>query len=170
MNLGTIDCRNIQTQQVCIMKCMLKYAAIVFVLLNIFGCASAGAVKKASPVSTSTPVSLDFVLVETSSSLGDLEAEKRLLSDMIITGLRETQVFGSVAGNKADINSGSGMKVYADIKEIKQVSDSARVWFGALAGRARIMVHVTVSDINSGNQIQAFEVEGISGESARAGT
>jgi hypothetical protein len=127
-------------------------------------------VKNASPVSTSTPVPLDFVLVETSTSLDNLETEKQLLNDMIITGLRETQVFGSVSGDKADAGSGGGIKVYADIKEIKKVSRSARVWVGALAGRARILVQVTVSDLNSGNQIQTFEVEGISGGSARAGT
>jgi hypothetical protein len=39
-----------------------------------------------------------------------------------------------------------------------------------LAGQARILVHVTVSDLSSGNQIEVFEVEGKSGKSAFAGT
>jgi hypothetical protein len=75
-----------------------------------------------------------------------------------------------VSGNKADINSGGGIKVAVDIKEINKVSDNARLWTGALAGRARILVHVTISDLSSGNQIEAFEVEGKSGQSAFAGT
>ncbi|MFZ0826997.1 MAG: hypothetical protein WAO02_06215 [Verrucomicrobiia bacterium] len=41
---------------------------------------------------------------------------------------------------------------------------------GALAGQARILVRVTVSDLNSGNQIEVFEAEGRSGQSAFAGT
>ena len=116
-------------------KCIINDAAILFLLLTLVGCTSSGVVKNASPVSTSTPVPLDFVLVETSTSLDNLETEKQLLNDMIITGLRETQVFGSVSGDKADAGSGGGIKVYADIKEIKKVSRSARVWVGALAGR-----------------------------------
>jgi hypothetical protein len=41
---------------------------------------------------------------------------------------------------------------------------------GGLAGRARIVIQVTVTDLNSGNQIETFEVEGKSGKSAEAGT
>ena len=58
----------------------------------------------------------------------------------------------------------------ADIKEINKVSDNARIWAGALAGQARIVVQVTVSDLSSGNQIEVFEAEGKSGKSAYAGT
>ena len=89
---------------------------------------------------------------------------------MLITGLHETQIFGSVSGNIADANSVGGIKIQANIAEISMVSHDARVWFGGLAGRARILVQVKVSDLNSGHQIQAFEVEGLSGGSARAGT
>ena len=150
---------------------MLKYAAILSVLLTFDGCASSGVVKNASPVSTSMPVSLDFVLVETSGSLDNLETDRRLLNDVIITGLRETQMFGSVSGNKADANSGGGIKVNVDIKKVSKVSNSARAWFGALAGRARILVQVTISDLNSGKQIETFETEGkSSGGSDLAGT
>ena len=39
-----------------------------------------------------------------------------------------------------------------------------------MAGQARIVVHVTVSDLKSGDQIESFEVEGKSGKSAFAGT
>jgi hypothetical protein len=41
---------------------------------------------------------------------------------------------------------------------------------GGLAGQARIVVQVTVTDLNSGNLIETFEAEGKSGNSARAGT
>ena len=139
-------------------------------LLTFVGCTSSGVVRSASPVSTSAPVSLDFILVETSSALDNSEADRQLLNEAIITGLRETQVFGDVSGNKAEVNSSSGMKIQVDIQKIKRVSLDARVWFGALAGRAQILAQVTVSDLKSGNQIQSFETEGKSGGSAMAGT
>jgi len=76
-----------------------------------------------------------------------------------------------VSGNKADANSGGGIKVNVDIKKVSKVSNSARAWFGALAGRARILVQVTISDLNSGKQIETFETEGkSSGGSDLAGT
>jgi hypothetical protein len=153
------------------MKCVFNLAAILFVLLNLVGCASpSGVVKNDSPVLISKLVSMDSIFVESTSSLGDLETEKHLLGDLIVSGLREKQWFTNVSGNKEDVNSGSGIKVTADIKEINKVSDNARSWAGALAGQARILVHVTVSDLSSGNQIEVFEAEGKSGKSAFAGT
>ena len=153
------------------MKCVFNLAAILFVLLNLVGYASSsGVVKNDSPVLISKLVSMDSIFVESTSSLGDLETEKHLLGDLIVSGLKEKQWFMSVSGNKAGVNSGSGIKVAADIKEINKVSDNARSWAGALAGQARILVQVTVSDLSSGNQIEVFEAEGKSGKSAFAGT
>lgn len=153
------------------MKYAFTLVATLLVVLIFAGCStSSGVVRRASPISTSKPVSLDFVLVETSSSLSDVESERRLLNSLIITGLKETGFFGSVSGNKADGNSGSGIKLSAEIKEIQTVSDNARLWMGGLAGRARIVVEVTVTDFNSANQIEKFEAEGKSGKSAMAGT
>jgi hypothetical protein len=153
------------------MKCAFNLAAILFVLLHVVGCASpSGAVKNDSPVLISKLVSMDFIFVESTSSLVGLETEKHQLGDLIVSGLREKQWFDNVSGNKADGNSSSGIKVTADIKEINKVSDNARIWAGALAGQARILIQVTVSDLGSGNQIEVFEVEGKSGQSAYAGT
>jgi hypothetical protein len=138
-------------------------------LLAVAGCASSAVVKEASAVSTSAPVSLDFVWVVTSSALTDMATNDEMLNEKIITGLRETQMFGTVSGDVADL-TGSGIKIKAAITELKPVSDDARVWFGGLAGRARVVVQVTVSDLNSGKPIQAFQVAGESGATARSGT
>ena len=148
-----------------------KLAATTLLLLFLAGCASSsGMVRNAGPIATNKPISFDFVLVEISSSLTDVADEKLLLNDSIITGLRETAFFGSVSGIRADTNSTSGIKVSADIMEIQKVSDNARVWMGGFAGQARMVVHVLVTDLDSGNQIETFEAEGKSGKSARAGT
>ncbi len=148
----------------------LGFAAIGLVCSILFGCASSGGVRNATPIVTSMPVSLDFVLVETTSSLSAVEPENRFLKDALITGLNERQIFGTVSGNKQDVNSAGGLKVKVEIKEIKRVSDTARVWAGGLAGRASILIHVTVSDLVSGKSIEEFDAEGKSGKSAAAGT
>jgi hypothetical protein len=153
------------------MKNAIGFAAALFALLSLLGCASpSGAVRNLSPLTSSQPVSLDNILVVTASSAGDLTAEKQLLGDTLISGLSETEMFVKVTGNPADAGSGNGVKLKAEIREIKKVSDDARDWVGPLAGRARILVHVTVADLNSGNQIAAFDAEGLSGKSAFAGT
>jgi hypothetical protein len=108
-------------------------------------CASSGVVKNVSPVATGVPISHDFVVVRTSSALGDVEPQKKLLNALIISGLQETKKFGRVSGNQIAISPNSGIKVNADIKEVDAVSDIARVMVGAFAGQARIFVRVTIS-------------------------
>jgi hypothetical protein len=151
-------------------KCALEFAAVLLVLWTLAGCASSGAVTNASPTSTRQPVSLDFIWVETSSSLGGLEGEQRSLKNAIITGLRVTGFFGGVSESPPDASSDGWIKVRAEIKKIQTVSDKSRFWLGAFAGRARIVVQVKVTDLTSGNQLETFEAEGESGKSAWAGT
>jgi hypothetical protein len=153
-----------------IVKSVFKFTPLLFVLLNLVGCVSSGVTRNASPITVRKPFALDFIYVETSSSLADLEAEKRMLNDRIISGLRESQLFKGVSGDKTDVNPGSGIEIHADIKEIKKVSEDRRLWAGALAGKARVSVKVTASDLNAGNPMETFEVEGeSSGGSALAG-
>jgi hypothetical protein len=137
----------------------------------LIGCASSGVVMNVSPVSTGLSISHDFVVVGTSSALGDVEPQKSLLNALIISGLQQTQKFGRVSGDQIAISPTSGIKVNADIKEVYAVSNTARVMVGAFAGQARILVQVTVSDLKSGKQIETFEAEGkSSGGSVAAGT
>ena len=153
------------------MRHVLKLTTVLFALLTFVGCASSsGVVKNASPMVTGKPVSLDFILVETTSSIDGLKPEQHRVNDAIISGLNETELFKSVSADKADASSDQGVKVKANIVEIRKVSDDARSWVGAWAGRARILVHVTVSDLSSGTSIETFEAEGVSGGSAKSGT
>lgn len=152
------------------MKYVFKWMLVMTGLATLIGCASSGMIKSAGPITLRKPFELDVVWVETSSSIGGLDTEQRQLNDLIISGLKERQLFTSVSGNKAEVSPGSGIKVTAEIKEIRKISDNTRLWAGALAGRARILVQVTVSDLNSGNQIEVFDAEGkSSGGSALAG-
>jgi hypothetical protein len=148
----------------------IQFAAALLVLLTLAGCASSGAVRQASPITTGQPVAFDFIWVETSSSQGGFESEQRSLKDSIMSGLKVTGFFDDVSGNPPDVSSNGWIKVSADIKEVRTVSDKSRFWLGAFAGRARIVVQVKVTDLSSGTQLETFEGEGQSGKSAWAGT
>ena len=153
------------------MKSIVQFAALLIVTLTLAGCASSGMVRGASPITVAKPFELDLIFVKTSSSLGDLEAEKQMLNDKIVSGLKERHIFNAVSGNRAELGSGSGITISADIKEIRKISKEQRQWGGAMAGRARIRIQVTVSDLNSGGRIETFEAEGVSsGGSDLAGT
>jgi hypothetical protein len=79
-------------------------------------------------------------------------------------------LFKNVSANKDELGTGSGIIIIAEIKAIRKISKDKRLWAGAMAGRARILVEVTVSDLNTGSQIETFEAEGeSSGGSALAG-
>jgi hypothetical protein len=147
-------------------------SALLVLLASVFsGCASSSSqVKLPAPVIKSKPASLDIIDVTTVSSFKNLDAEKKLLNESLISGLRQRLLFSDISGNPTNLSSPNGIKVLAQIKEITKVSDNARVWYGGLAGRARILVQVTVSDLSSGRQIEVFEVEGESGKAAFAGT
>lgn len=139
-------------------------------LLILAGCASSGHIQGAGPI-TAKPFDLNVIWVKTSSSLADVTKEKQVLADQIVSGLKETVSFNRVGEDKADLGPGSGIALDAKIIAIKKISPTQRAWAGALAGRARIQVQVTVTDINSGKTIERFAAEGASsGGSNLAGT
>jgi hypothetical protein len=90
--------------------------------------------------------------------------------DSLISGLNESKMFASVSLTQTKTNTQNGINITADIKRLKKVSDEARVWSGALAGRASVTIHTTINDLKSGRLIAEFEVVGESGKSAFAGT
>ncbi len=140
-------------------------------ILTVTGCVSPpGARRIANPVIAGRAVSLENILVAVTSSAGDLTAEKNLLGDALVSGLNQTEMFASVSRNRADLIAGNGITIRADIKSIKRVSDDARAWTGALAGSAQLVLRVSIADLQSGQPIEFFDVEGRSGASAYAGT
>jgi len=142
----------------------------LFLLLLLAGCASPSSdVKNASQASISPTLSLDYIQVESFSSLAGLTVEKNSLTDAIVSGLNDTGLFQAVSSDPPT-NSVKGIKVEADIRAIKRVSDDARTWAGGFAGRAVVLAHVTITDLNSGRIIQTLDAEGKSGKTAWAGT
>jgi hypothetical protein len=149
----------------------VQFLALALLLLAAAGCASSGALRDVSPLVAAKPFDLNVILVQTASPLPGLTAEKQMLNDAIASGLRDTHLFKSVSANRADLGAGSGITVTATITRIKAISRSERQWAGAMAGRAKIWVHVAVSDLNSAQPMQTFDVYGeSSGGSNLAGT
>jgi hypothetical protein len=153
------------------MKCRFFVFAAIVILLGPTGCAtSPHPVALPAPVVFGKPASLDFVLVNTTATLPDLQGETTQLQDSILSGLRETGLFANVEVlNTNQVQSG-GIEVFAAIKQITKVSDKARLWYGGLAGKAEVVVQVSVSDLATGKRIEIFDVEGHTGAFAKAGT
>src|SRR5882757_7630853 len=104
------------------MKIVLHFTAIWLVLITFTGCASKQEIKLARPIITGKPVSMDTILVTASSALSGLTTETNLLGDSIYSSLNESKMFVSVTQDKAaTTNSGGGIKISAEIKQIKQV-------------------------------------------------
>jgi hypothetical protein len=153
------------------MKRTIAWAALLVLWSSLTGCVSSSTVRNASPVIAAKPFALDLILVKTTSSEPNLDAEKQTLNDAIASGLRDTHLFKAASGNRDDLGSGSGITVTAEITAIKKISKNHRLWAGAMAGRARIWIHVTVSDLNSGQPMETFDAYAeSSGGSALAGT
>ena len=151
------------------MKSAFTILIAILSLSFLAGCASPSAsLNSTSPVSITPNVSLDSIQVETTSTLPNVEREKGVLSDAIISGLNETGLFSDVGTPLTNTNSATPAIIKADITRIKKVSDDARTWVGTWAGQAEIHVNVTVSQ--AGHHIETFEADGKSGKSAWAGT
>ena len=155
------------------MKCTFAIIGVILVCCVLAGCkTSSPAVKLPAPVKTGSLASVDFnfILVNATNSSPDLQAETSLLQDYILSGLRETGLFPTVEDVYTNGAASDGIKISASIKQITKVTKDSRDWFGGLAGKAQVVVPVTVSDLQTGKPIEVFEVVGETGASARAGT
>ena len=149
----------------------MKGVFILALVLCLAGCATTpDAVPFPKPVLVSPPASLDFILVTTGSALPETMAETQLLNDHIISSLRETGLFAKVSDHPADGNAPGGIKVAVQIRQIVPVTANSRDWLGALAGQARVVAQVTISDLASGKLIETFAVEGCTAKTAVGGT
>jgi hypothetical protein len=145
--------------------------AVLLVAVALAGCAtSSGTTMPAHPAMLRRPASMDAVIVATTSALTNLDRESRVFNDHVVSTLRQTDLFPDV-NEAGDTNRpDSGIQVAIRITQLKPVSNDARVWFGGLAGQAMVAATVNICELDSGQLIETFAVEGKSGKSARAGT
>ena len=78
---------------------LLGLAAMLVALSSFTGCASAPAASRVSSRQLlRKPVTLDHIVVTVTSAAGEFTAEKQLLSDALISGLKQTAMFATVTG------------------------------------------------------------------------
>jgi hypothetical protein len=150
----------------------MKTTVAIFLALLLAGCATSSPppVQLMTPVVSGQPASMNFVLVTTTNTLPDLQAETGQLQDAILSGLRETELFNEVETTNSNQTPTAGIRIAAFIKQITKVSDNSRQWFGGFAGKAQVVVRVTITNLMTGKNIEVFEVAGQTGASAWAGT
>jgi hypothetical protein len=152
------------------MKCRFAVWAVILWVSGLAGCATSHhANPLPPPVIVGKPASLDFILVNATNTLPDLQTETTELQDAIVSGLRETGLFADLDVIAPKEVQNGGIKILATIKQINKVSKSARVWYGGLAGRARVVVRVEISDLVTGTPIEEITVEGHTKAAAGAG-
>ncbi len=153
------------------MKCRFAAWAVILFMSGLAGCATSHQVNQApTPVIVSKAASLDFILVNATNTLPDLPTETAELQDTIVSGLRETGLFANLdVVPPKEVPGGGGIKILATIEQINKVSKKARVWYGGLAGKARVVVRVDISDLVAGTPIEEFTVEGHTRAAAGAG-
>ena len=152
------------------MKCSIAVLGVIFLIAGLTGCATSPQVIKVPPtVVVGRPASLDFILVTTTNTLPDVQAETALLQDSILSGLRQTSLFPNIDTVAPKETPAAGIQITASITQITKVSNSARAWYGGLAGKAQVVALVKISDLASHQPIEEFGVEGHTGASARSG-
>lgn len=152
------------------MKTTSSFAAFLF-LLFLTGCASpSNDVQNASPANISPSLALNYIQVAVTSSLNGLTTEQHSFTDAVISDLNDSGLFQEVSADAPTNSPVNGIKISADIREIKKVSDDARTWVGTFAGQAQVLVHVNITDLTTGASVKSFDAAGKSGKSARAGT
>ena len=152
------------------MKCRFAAWAVIFLVSGLAGCASSPRANPLPPpVVVGKPASLDFILVNATNTLPGLQTETTELQDSIVSGLRETGLFANLDVTAPKEAPGGGIKILATIEQITKVSKNARVWYGGLAGKARVVVRVEISDLAAGTPIEEITVEGHTKAAAGAG-
>ena len=102
-------------------------AALLLVSLFLPACVTPPSVTTvAKPVVTGQPVSLDNILVSVTSAVENLTAERQLLSESLISGLNQTEMFTKVTANPPDLGPGDGIKIQLAITAIKKVLTVSR--------------------------------------------
>ncbi|MFI4891263.1 MAG: hypothetical protein ACHQIL_12095 [Steroidobacterales bacterium] len=146
-------------------------AAIGWMAQAVAGCASSGAVRTVSAPAGNIVVAHEVARVTATSTVADAGKEVQLLSALVISGLEKSGKFERVTGSPDIAPNGAGVAIAAEIRDLRGVSEAGRIWFGGLAGRARLLVHVTLTDASTSAQLEGFDAEGrSSGGTIFAGT
>lgn len=151
------------------MKLRTREAVLLLTVISLLaGCASTGQTVAAAPPVTKLSA-YDSVVVNVTSSVPETSRETVQLESMIISSLRDSNLFRNVtaasAGGKGDL------RIDAVISDLRKVSGAKRALLGGFAGRGNMVVDVKLVDAKSNNAVGTFTAKGTtSGGTVFAGT
>lgn len=128
---------------------------LIFVLLS--ACASRGVMINTSP----TEVKLSqyrSLWVSVSSEIAN-EDEMRILEDEVVRKLKSTAMFKQISG-PGESATPLDLHLQLNIVDIYRVSQQARVFSGAMPGKAKILVDGELIDTATQQKIGDFRIEG----------
>jgi hypothetical protein len=148
----------------------MKYFRVIligFVFVLLIGCASRGVMINTTP--TEVRLSQYRSLWVSVSSEAANEDEMRILADEVVRMLNSTTMFEQISG-PGDSSAPLDLHLQLNIVDIYRVSQQARVFAGAMPGKAKILVDGDLIDTSTQQKIGNFRVEGkSSGGSVFAG-
>ncbi len=141
-----------------------RFSLFILLVFLIYGCA---------PQVTITPEAQfkikgeKIVSIEVTSLIPDSQKETEQIKKSLIEKLKSSNVFKDVVEN----NQKAEVLIKVEIKELNKVSPWDRFWYGAMAGRAKVVGKLTIFEGFSGKIMGSFYVESLSsGGTVFAGT
>ncbi len=148
----------------------MKFSLILILGFVISGCAASSMLVVHKPISVQLSNYKNLV-VNVDTVVANSDKERTFVETLLISKLKESGAFEKIYSEKIDSLNNADIKLDVIIKELKKVSNSARIMVGALAGRGKITADIKLSDVKENNIISEATVEGItSGGSVMAGT
>jgi|AGTN01.3.fsa_nt_gi hypothetical protein len=95
--------------------------------------------------------------VQVSTALSDKAESLDAFRNAIITQLVNKRVFGSIADT-----DNSDYVIQVNVVELSEVSQGARIFFGALAGQAGVTANVDIYDRREGRTVSSMVAKGTS--------
>jgi septal ring factor EnvC (AmiA/AmiB activator) len=134
-------------------------AVALCVASSLTGCASSGRLHVATPA-TSRLSHFETILVRVSSDLADARKETIQLEATVAKIARETLSYRRVLTERAAPGSSADLTIEARIVGLEKVGVESRARRGMLAGRARMIADVALTDSSTGVVLARFTAEG----------
>lgn len=135
---------------------MIRFVAVLLMAGLVSACAASGSVQTLSAQAPAVDSSKAGA-VEVSTALPDKADSADALKRAIVSQLVNKKVFKSVT----DIDA-SDYLLRVSVVEVNEVSQGARIMFGALAGQAAITANVEVYDRKQGRVLSSIVAKGAS--------
>lgn len=144
----------------------MRFLSFLLIAFLLIGCAASGGIHETS-TSRASVDSTKSGGVKVTSQVANRESVTDALRQAINTQLLNKRVFASLPADSRE----ASVLLDVTITEVSEVSQGARIFFGALAGQATINVSVKVIEQPSGATIGSLQATGkSSGGHVFAGT